>query len=207
MWSELREDVEFYAALHYPGTSGPLRRTLVCFRSLGLFVLAVQRLDHYYNIKRRQVGWTLGTIALKLVLLCGRAIEITVAKSDIADTTVIAGGVYLSDHGHLTMGPQSIGRGTVIHERVSIGVKAGGNKIKPSIGENVWIGPDCVIYGEISIADGATVLPGTVLSMSVPARALVGGNPATILRKDFDNTHLRQTLSTQVDGSLSAVVA
>lgn len=33
----------------------------------------------------------------------------------------------------------------------------------PEIGRNVCIGSDCVIYGAISIGDGGTLLPGTVL--------------------------------------------
>src|SRR4029077_3253543 len=127
------------------------------------------------------------------------AVVIVTTKSDIAAAVVIAGGVYLSDRGNLVLGPQSIGKGTMIHECVTVGSKAGGGPIKPVIGTNVWIGPDCVIYGEITIGDGATILPGAVVSMNVPARGLVGGNPATIIRTDFDNAILRQTLDREVD--------
>jgi serine acetyltransferase len=173
-------------------------------RSVGLLVLAVQRLEHYYDNQRRRVGWTLATIALKFILLIGKALALTVGKSDVAAASDFSGGVYLSDRGHLIIGPQRVGRGTIIHDRVTIGVRAGGGKVKPAIGENVWIGPNCVVYGEITIGDGATIMPGSVLSMSVPARTLVGGNPAVIVQRDFDNASLRQSLATQIDYSPGA---
>ncbi|HEY2036586.1 MAG TPA: hypothetical protein VGG96_06205, partial [Steroidobacteraceae bacterium] len=70
--------------------------------------------------------------------------------------------------------------------------------------ENVWIGPDCVIYGDIAIGDGATILAGTVLSMNVPPRAVVAGNPATIIAREYDNAALRRNLRTDVDRSAFA---
>jgi hypothetical protein len=62
----------------------------------------------------------------------------------------------------------------------------------PTIGENVWLGPDCVIYGDSRLGNGVTVLPGTILSMNVPDNAVVGDNPAGIMRLGFDNSELRR---------------
>lgn len=199
MLSEIRQDVEFYTTLRHPGGCGPIRRILYCLSSRGLLVLEVQRLMRYYNGLRQQVGWTPRTLALKLLLFLGRMLAITLAKSDISETSSFDGGVYLSDHGYLIVGPRRMGRGSLIHQRVTIGAKAGGGPIKPVIGENVWIGPDCVIYGQIEIGDGATILAGTVLSMNVPPRAVAAGNPATIIAREFDNAPLRQNLCTDID--------
>lgn len=197
--SAIREDIEFYITLRHPGGCGSLRRFFSCLSSRGLLVLEVQRLMRHYNALRRQIGWTPRTLALKLLLLLGRIMAITLAKSDISETSTLDGGVYLSDHGYLIVGPRRLGRGSLIHQRVTIGAKAGGGPIKPVIGENVWIGPDCIIYGQIEIGDGATILPGTVLSMNVPAHAVAAGNPATIIAREFDNAALRQSLRTDID--------
>jgi acetyltransferase-like isoleucine patch superfamily enzyme len=59
----------------------------------------------------------------------------------------------------------------------------------------VWIGPNCIIVGALSVGDGATVLPNSVLTFSVPAGAVVKGNPARIVRTDFDNSGLRRSLT------------
>jgi serine acetyltransferase len=171
---------------------------LLCLRSPGLFVLMIQRLGHYYLQRGERDGLSPVTFGLKILLAFARKLAVLVAKSDVAAHTAIAGGVYLSDSGHLIIGPHSIGKGTLIHDRVTIGVGAGGSG-PPTIGENVWIGPDCVIYGDARLGNGVTVLPGTVLSMHVPDNAVVGGNPAGIVRAGFDNTELRRSLTSTID--------
>lgn len=204
MWSELAADARFYSTLRWPESDGPWRRTLVWFLSCGLLVLALQRLAHHHLARRAERGWTAGTIASRVMLALARRPIFIVTKCDVADAIEIGPGTYLSDRGFLILGPKRIGSGTLIHERVTIGVRAGSG-VRPTIGENVWIGPDCVIYGEVSLGDGATVLPGSVLSMNVPAGAVAGGNPATIVCRQFDNGRLRRTLATDIDAkSLTA---
>jgi serine acetyltransferase len=198
MWSELRADARLYCALRWPNGAGPLRRSLIRLCSPGLMVLTVQRLSRYYRQRRLQHGWTPQTLALRLLLALGFAWLIWVAKSHVAGTTAIGHDVYLSDGGFLFLGPERIGSGTMIHERVTIGVRAGETGA-PVIGSGVWIGPDSVIYGAVTLADGVTVLPGSVLSMNVAAGAVVGGNPATVLRAAFDNSALRSTRVNRVD--------
>lgn len=199
VFSEIREDVAFYSTLRHPARRTALRAWLACLSSRGLLVLAVHRLTRHYNALRLRAGWTPRSVALRLLVLLGRALAITLAKSDIAVTSVLDGGVCLSDRGYLIIGPRRVGRGTIIHHRVTIGSKAGAGEIKPVIGENVWIGPDCVIYGDITVGDGATILPGTVISMNIPSRSVVAGNPGRIIAREFDNSRLRSGLGTVVD--------
>lgn len=198
MWTELRADARLYCALRWPDGAGALRRRLVWLRSAGLLVLSVQRLGHHYRLRRQRDGWTVETIALRALLTFGFALLVLIAKSDVAAGTVIGPGVFFSDGGYLFLGPERIGSGTLIHERVTIGVRAG-ESAAPVIGDDVWIGPDCVIYGAVTLGNGATVMPGSVLSMNVPPAAVVGGNPATVLRTNFDNSTLRRTLVNSVD--------
>lgn len=201
MWSQLDADLKFYSALRHPAGRAGLRRM---FPSRGLIALEVHRLTHHYAGMRRSSRWAPSTVALRLLVKLGRALVVVLSKSDINAASAIDSGVYLSDRGYLMIGPQRVGRGTVIHHRVTIGSKAGSGTAKATVGENVWIGPDCVIYGGIAIGDGATVLPGSVVSFNVPPRAVVGGNPATIIRREFDNSALRGGLDTNVDRSLFA---
>jgi serine O-acetyltransferase len=119
-----------------------------------------------------------------------------VTKSEVRVATELAPGVYLSDRGYVVLGASVVGRGTVIHHRVTIGWSMKGSGT-PEIGERVWIGPDTVVVGDIRIGDGVTILPGTVLTRSIPSNTLVQGNPARIVRRDFDNTELRRTLATE----------
>lgn len=198
MWSELSADARLYSALRWPASTGLLARALIWGRSPGLVALAFQRFSHYYHGCRARDGWTLGTLGLRLLLALLRWPVAAFAKCDVAVTTEIDPDVYLSDAGQLILGPRRIGRGSMIHDRVTIGVRAG-EVITPLIGRNVWIGSDCVIYGNITVGDGATVLPGSVLSMNVSPGAVVGGNPATTLHQHFDNSRLRGTLASRID--------
>jgi serine O-acetyltransferase len=198
MWSALIADARLCSRLRWPpGHSAP-RRALIWLRSSGLLVLALQRVSHEYLQRRAQRGWTAGNILLRILIGLTRRPMMILTKCDVDDSIQIGPGVYLSDRGYLILGPLRIGSGTLIHERVTIGVRAG-DPGKPVIGENVWIGPDCVIYGNLSVGDGASVLPGAVVSMSVPARAVAAGNPATIVRREFDNTVLRGSLARDID--------
>lgn len=200
MWSELRADARVYAALRWPG-GATWRSALPWISSRGLLVLAVQRVGHHYLLRREQDGWTARTLGLRLLMAIAPRLLALFAKSDVASRAVFEPGVYVSDHGYLILGPERVGSGTLIHERVTLGVTAGGT-VGPSIGRNVWIGPDSIIYGQITLGDGVTVLPGSVVSTSISAGKVVGGNPATIVRTNFDNSALRRSLDPNIDPRL-----
>jgi acetyltransferase-like isoleucine patch superfamily enzyme len=51
------------------------------------------------------------------------------------------------------------------------------------IGDGVWIGCRATVLKGVTIGDGAVVAAGSVVVGDVPARALVGGNPARVLRE------------------------
>jgi len=199
IWPAVRDDFRFYCSLHFPKGAGFPRRLLRCLRSAGFVLLAFLRAERNYVDCRRRDGWTLRLLALRIFLAFAKPLEFMMTKSDVWVSTDIGPNVYLSDRGYLFLGPWSVGSGTVIHDRVLIGAKAAQSDARPTIGANVWIGPECVIYGDSRLGDGCTVLPGSVLSMNVPDRAVVGGNPGVIVRRDFDNTDLRRSLSANID--------
>jgi acetyltransferase-like isoleucine patch superfamily enzyme len=58
------------------------------------------------------------------------------------------------------------------------------DKLLPTkIGRDVWIGANAVILGGVTIGDGAVIAAGAVVTKDVEAGAIVGGVPASLIRK------------------------
>lgn len=55
------------------------------------------------------------------------------------------------------------------------------------IGNDCWIGSQVLIKGGVKIGDGSVVASGSVVTKDVPPYAIVGGNPAKIIRMRFDD--------------------
>lgn len=61
------------------------------------------------------------------------------------------------------------------------------NKGDIVIGNDVWIGYEAVIMAGVTIGDGAIIGTRAVVTKDVPPYAIVGGVPATIIRKRFSD--------------------
>lgn len=51
------------------------------------------------------------------------------------------------------------------------------------LGDRVWIGANATVLPGVTIGDGAIVAAGAVVTKDVPARTVVGGAPARVLRE------------------------
>jgi virginiamycin A acetyltransferase len=53
------------------------------------------------------------------------------------------------------------------------------------IGNDVWIGQDATVMRGLTIGDGAVIAASSVVTKDVPPFAIVGGNPAKLIRFRF----------------------
>lgn len=59
------------------------------------------------------------------------------------------------------------------------------------IGNNVWLGNRVIITGNVTIGEGAIVAAGSVVVKDVPDYAIVGGNPAKVIKfRDIEHYEL-----------------
>lgn len=54
------------------------------------------------------------------------------------------------------------------------------------IGNDVWIGRECVIMPGVKIGDGAIVAACSVVAKDIPPYTVFGGNPARLIKQRFD---------------------
>ena len=53
---------------------------------------------------------------------------------------------------------------------------------KVVIEDNVWFGNRVIVVGNVTIGEGAIIAAGAVVTKDVPKCAIVGGNPAKVIK-------------------------
>ena len=53
----------------------------------------------------------------------------------------------------------------------------------PTLENDVWIGPNAMIFGNVTIGEGAKVGPGAYVAFDVDPFCLVVGNPGQVVKK------------------------
>ena len=71
------------------------------------------------------------------------------------------------------------------------GYKPAGDTV---IGNDVWIGSEAIIMSGVTIGDGAVIGARALVTKDVEPYAIVGGNPAKIIRKRFKDSDIVRLL-------------
>lgn len=105
---------------------------------------------------------------------------------EIPRDTRIGKGLYVGHPYNITINKKSIlGENINIHKGVTIGQEnRGARKGTPTIGNNVWIGINAVIVGNITIGDDVLIAPNAYVNCNVPAHSVVVGNPCKIIPRE-----------------------
>lgn len=130
----------------------------------------------------------------------------------IGGKCIFHANIYLGDNCNFN-GMQILGKGTVkIGSNFHSGVECmivsenhnyEGNKLpydetfvkkEINIGDNVWFGNRVLVVGNVTIGEGAIIAAGSVVVKDVPDLAIVGGNPAKVI-KYRDSEHYNRLKS------------
>lgn len=101
---------------------------------------------------------------------------------DIGLKLQAGGGLYFGHPFGITVNPDAvIGNNVNLHKGVTIGAEnRGKRKGAPVIGNNVWIGINATIVGNITIGNDVLIAPNTLVNFDVPDHSIVVGCPGII---------------------------
>lgn len=63
-----------------------------------------------------------------------------------------------------------------------------GDSYKTYVGHDVWLGENVTVVAGVRIGDGAIIAAGSVVVKDIPPCAIVGGNPAKIIKSRFNTS-------------------
>jgi len=95
---------------------------------------------------------------------------------------VFGPGLSIAHYGTIVVSQHaSVGANCRLHAGVNIGASAG-QKGAPEIGNNVYIGPGAIIFGNIKIADGVSIGANATVNKSFETNnVVVAGTPARVV--------------------------
>lgn len=68
---------------------------------------------------------------------------------------------------------------------------------KTIIGNDVWIGSNAFIKGGVTVGHGAVIAAYAIVTKDIEPYSIVGGNPARLIRKRFDDATIEKLLKTK----------
>jgi serine O-acetyltransferase len=152
------------------------------FLSQGFWASAVYRLSHAL-VDALPAGF-LQTLARVLAAAAQKLVEIVTGIS-IPREVEIGAGLYLPSFGGVILGHGAIGENCTIEHSVTLGIAGKGDERgTPILGDRVFVGAHSMVVGKITIGDDAVIFPGSIVTRSVPPRAVVMGHPARVVSRE-----------------------
>jgi serine O-acetyltransferase len=151
------------------------------FRNPGLWVLFVYRYGVWSRKLPNPARWITskiyGSWTITLQILTGTEIY---CETVIGDDLNLIHATNIKIHPDVVIGD----RCGMMHE-VTLGTNAGRERRRsgvPRIGDDVFIGAGAKVLGPITVGDGATIAPNSLVTIDVPPGTTAIGVPARILR-------------------------
>lgn len=174
-----KKDLKYYIEKDRVSSQIPLKTSLkdIFFPKMEWrFIKAMRWLEYCENVLKKRPG---GGILWLLAKIRYRRISLKLGYS--IPINVFGPGLSLPHRGNIIINPQTkIGANCRIH----VGVNIGAHKDKaPTIGDNVYIGPGAIIFGDITIGDNVSIGANATVNKTFQENNIViAGTPAKIVK-------------------------
>lgn len=109
---------------------------------------------------------------------------------NISQEANITPGLFIGHFAGIEIGSCFIGQRCSVHQHVKICTNNTSLNTSVNIGNNVWIGSHSSIDCGLDIADGSTISAGSIVTSDIETSSLVLGNPARVIRRNYDNSSI-----------------
>ena len=134
----------------------------------------------YYRAKKN-------SLFIKLLILFSKTIYNS--KTLLFIHTKNIGKGFFIEYGFSTViSAESVGMNFHINQNCTIGWT---NEGAPRIGDNVKVGCNSVIIGNINIGNNTIIGAGAVVTKTIPNNCVVIGNPARIIKKNGERVNIK----------------
>jgi len=191
MFEKIKADLHrFYVIESCGDNPGLIKRLCLIHDCPGLQALLLYRFGNWIESRLRSPALFPVRILLRAVYGPLNYIISKMTGIYIDRHADIGKGLYIGHFGGIVVrARQQMGECCSIHQLVSIGSKDDVS-LKVKIGDRVWIGAHSRIEGDVKVGDGVTISAGSIVVNDVKDSALVIGNPARIVVREYDNTRL-----------------
>ncbi len=167
LWADILRTYEYLQG-------GRLRRTVNCLRSPGVQAVIVFRFGQWLDSQASLLKLVLEPIYFVLNGLVKIMWGIELPRS-----ATIGPGLYIGHFGGITIAPGVVvGRNCDISQHVTIGLSGQGEKAGvPTLGDNVYIAPGAQVFGKISVGSNVKIGANAVIYKDIPDNAIVVLDP------------------------------
>lgn len=143
----------------------------------------IKLMRKYEYLKNSNQG-LFGKMQLIFVRIAYRRISLKLGFS--IPINVFGPGLSIPHYGTIVINPATkVGKNCRLHVGVNIGASSGSSKA-PEIGDNVYIGPGVIMYGDITIVNNITIGANSTVNKSFTEEGVViAGSPAKIVNTQF----------------------
>lgn len=176
----------------------PIMSMFICFARKSKNINLIMEDLHSYNVRWKK-SYSLGVLLFKdefyRNIFYNRTQDIRFIKVlqkllkpnkmfCVSNLVQIGGGIVWSHPTSTYLNAKKIGKNFSFRQNTTIGNKIDGrNDLVPTIGDNVFVGANVCIIGDVLIGNNVIIGAGCVVTKNIPDNAVVVGNPMRIIKR------------------------